>query len=95
VPDDSKVSGAPRGALSASFIERRLGLSPRDRGSATEYTCPDLFLLADGNFAVIGTDRTDELKGQLPPDAGVAHYERIVVVTRETLVAARKDLEGL
>ncbi len=29
---------------------------------------------------------------QLPPDAGVATYERIVVITRETLMAAWKDL---
>nr|WP_221382372.1 hypothetical protein [Actinoplanes polyasparticus] len=79
-------------ALLASPILRRVGLSPRARGSATEYTCPDLFELADGNFAVVGTDRTEELMNQLPPDAGVATYERIVVITRETLMAAWKDL---
>ncbi|MCM4082437.1 hypothetical protein [Paractinoplanes hotanensis] len=87
------TTGSPiTGALPASPILRRLGSSPRARGSATECTCPDLFELADGNFAVIGTDRTDELRHHLPEDAGVAQYERIVVVSRETLVAARKDL---
>jgi len=80
------------GALPASSIRRRLGLPPSTRGSATEYTCPDLFELADGNFAVIGTDRTDELREQLPSDAGVADYERIVVITRQTLVEARKEI---
>jgi len=80
------------GALPASPILRRMGLSPRARGSATEYTCPDLFELEDGNFAVIGTDRTDELRHHLPADAGVATYERIVIISRETLMEARKDL---
>jgi hypothetical protein len=48
--------------------------------------------LADGNFAVIGTDMTDSLESQLPPDAARADYERIVVITRETLVKAKTDI---
>jgi hypothetical protein len=62
------------------------------RGSATNITCPDIFELDNGDFAVIGTDRTAELKELLPADAGVAPYERIVVITRDTLLAASKDL---
>lgn len=80
------------GALPATSILRRVGLPPSERGSATNYTCPDVFELADGNFAVVGTNRTTELKGHLPADAGVAPYEDIVVITRETLLAAVKDL---
>ena len=41
---------------------------------------------------MIGTDRTMEMTGKLPPDAGVASYERIVIVTRETMLAAAKEL---
>ncbi|WP_051735700.1 hypothetical protein [Streptomyces sp. NRRL B-3229] len=55
-------------------------------------TCPDIFELSDGNFAVIGTDRTLELDVGLPPDASRADYERIVVITRETLIRAKKDI---
>ncbi|GIE75572.1 hypothetical protein Aph02nite_15220 [Actinoplanes philippinensis] len=55
-------------------------------------TCPDIFELSDGDFAVIGTDMTDELRGLLPSDAGVADYERIVKVSRATLVAAKGDI---
>jgi hypothetical protein len=55
-------------------------------------TCPDIFELDDGRFAVIGTDLTDELEGQLPADAARAPYERIVVISRETLIAARPDI---
>jgi hypothetical protein len=76
-------------------IARRLGATPRERGSITNGTCPDIFELTDGSFAVIGTDRTGELIGALPPDAGVAEHERIVVITRETLVAARKDIPAV
>ena len=91
VPHDDAL--APRdGALAASPIRRRVGLSPAARGSSTDCTCPDIFELADGNFAVIGTDRTDEYGDRLPADAGVAPYERVVVITRDTLLAAVKDL---
>lgn len=75
-----------------SQIVRRLGASPRERGSATGATCPDIFELADGNFAIIGTDLTDSLDSQLPVDAACADYERIVVITRETLVRAKADI---
>ncbi|MEU6356454.1 hypothetical protein ABZ896_45305 [Streptomyces sp. NPDC047072] len=75
-----------------SQIVRRLGASPRERGSTTGATCPDIFELADGNFAIIGTDVTDSLDSQLPPDAARADYERIVVITRETLLRAKADI---
>ncbi|GAA4258921.1 hypothetical protein [Dactylosporangium darangshiense] len=71
---------------------RRLGSTPRERGSREELSCPDIFELPDGRFAVIGTDMTGELHGMLPPDAGVASYERIVVITRDTLLHAKRDI---
>jgi hypothetical protein len=73
-------------------IVRRIGASPRERGSATAETCPDIFELNDGSFAVIGTDATDRLDGELPPDAARADYERIVVISRETLIRAKVDI---
>ncbi|MFI2375614.1 hypothetical protein ACH5AO_11165 [Streptomyces sp. NPDC018964] len=75
-----------------SQIVRRLGVAPRHRGSTGGGTCPDIFELADGNFAVIGTDATDSLDSQLPEDAARADYERIVVITRETLIKAKADI---
>ncbi len=71
---------------------RRVGASPRERGSGSGQTCPDIFELSDGNFAVIGTEATEKLEGELPPDAARADYERIVVITRETLVRAKADI---
>ncbi|MDX3260600.1 hypothetical protein AB0N87_21200 [Streptomyces sp. NPDC093228] len=73
-------------------IVRRIGASPRERGSMTGETCPDIFELSDGSFAVIGTEATATLEGELPPDAARADYERIVIVSRETLVRAKADI---
>ncbi|BCB81027.1 hypothetical protein GCM10022251_61370 [Phytohabitans flavus] len=79
--------GAPFGE-----IERRLGSTPRERGSVDNGTCPDIFQLSDGRFAIIGTDATAELEGHLPADAGRASYERIVVISRDTLLHAKGDI---
>jgi hypothetical protein len=76
-------------------VTRRLGVPPRQRGSVTNCSCPDIFELADGRFAIIGTDVTAELKPRLPRDAGVAPYERIVAITRETLVLAKPDIPDI
>lgn len=74
------------------MIKRRVGSTPSERGSLDNGTCPDIFELNDGRFAVIGTDATDEIEAFLPPDAGRASYERIVVITRETLIHAKRDI---
>jgi hypothetical protein len=71
---------------------RRLGASPAERGSMNGSTCPDVFELSDGTFAVIGTDRTAVLDSKLPADAGRAEHERIVVISRETLIRAKRDI---
>ncbi|GAA2767713.1 hypothetical protein GCM10010103_67550 [Streptomyces paradoxus] len=75
-----------------THIIRRIGASPRERGSISGANCPDIFELADGNFAVIGTDVTDTLDSKLPNDASRADHERIVSITRETLVRAKADI---
>ena len=76
-------------------IVRRIGATPRERGSMTGETCPDIFELSDGNFAVIGTEATAALYDELPPGTPRADYERIVVISRETLVRAKADIPDL
>ena len=71
---------------------RRLGSTPQERGSLSNTTCPDIFELTTGDFAIIGTDATASLEGKLPPGAARANYESIVVITRETLLAAKRDI---
>ncbi|MEU5294847.1 hypothetical protein AB0H74_27300 [Streptomyces umbrinus] len=73
-------------------IVRRVGASPVERGSVGGQACPDIFELADGSFAVIGTDKTDLLDGSLPADASRGGHERIVVITRDTLLRAKADI---
>ncbi|WP_436850984.1 hypothetical protein [Streptomyces hokutonensis] len=73
-------------------IVRRIGDPPGARGSASGQTCPDIFELSDGNYAVIGTEATAELDAELPADASRADHERIVIISRETLIRARKDI---
>jgi hypothetical protein len=70
-----------------------LGRRPGELGTTTNKTgSPDIWELEDGSFAVIGVDKTEELVGHLPPDAGVGPLERILVVPRVTLTAARVDI---
>ena len=76
-------------------ITRRLGVPPRERGSNGDITCPDIFELADGRFAVMGSDYTDDLERSLPAEAARAPYERIVVITRETLLRAKADIANI
>ncbi|MHC5907337.1 hypothetical protein ACVNF4_26125 [Streptomyces sp. S6] len=76
-------------------IVRRMGVPPRERGSAAGQSCPDIFELSDGSFAVIGREATSELDPLLPADASRAEYERIVIITRETLLRAKKDIPDI
>ncbi|OON75183.1 hypothetical protein B1H18_23460 [Streptomyces tsukubensis] len=71
---------------------RRIGVSPRARGSLSGSNCPDMFELSDGNFAVIGTEATATLESELPADASCGADERIVIVSRETVLRAKADI---
>ena len=71
---------------------RRLGVPPPMLGTSVDNgTCPDILELADGRFAVIGTDITHEVK-DLPAGAACASYERIVAIPRVTLISAKEDI---
>jgi hypothetical protein len=67
---------------------RRLIPAEAVRPCQSTYGCPDLWELADGDFAVIGEDLT-ALAPLLPPEAGCAPHERMVRVPRALLVQAR------
>jgi hypothetical protein len=72
---------------------RRLGATPEERDDITNVSgSPDILELDDGSYAVIGVDITDELGRQPLLDARCAPNERIVRVTRKTLLAAKKDI---
>ena len=72
---------------------KRLGPDPHANGAQTFALrgCPDIWELAGGDFAVIGTDITGAA-GQLPPSASCGPDERIVRIPRKTLVRAKPDI---
>ena len=73
---------------------KRIGPDPHANGakSAACRGCPDIWQLADGDFAVIGIDITDAAAPKLPPTAGCGPDERIVRLPRNLLVNAKRDI---
>ncbi|MFF0738121.1 hypothetical protein ACFYVK_41740 [Streptomyces chartreusis] len=78
--------------ISGVGIVRRLGDPPQLRGSGTMETCPDIVELSDGSFAIIGTEVTNDLVSRLLPEATRADGERLVVIDRDTLIRAKRDI---
>jgi hypothetical protein len=76
------------------MFNNRLGPDPHAGGLQTVALtgCPDIWELHSGDFAVIGIDRTAELKPILPPTAGCGPDERIVWIPRALLVGAKGDI---
>lgn len=74
------------------MILRRLGSSTDTGRCSGGRTCPALFELTDGDFAVVGQDITAQATPVLPEDSGCGPLERVVRVPRKTLVLARADI---
>jgi hypothetical protein len=72
-------------------FRRRIGTGTTASSCFKTSGCPDIFELADGDFAIIGSDITDAARN-LPADAGCAPHERIVRVPRKLLVQAKADI---
>jgi hypothetical protein len=54
--------------------------------------CPDIWELSNGDIVVIGRDVTAAYEDRLPADVMVASDERIVVIPRNMLIAAKPDI---
>lgn len=74
------------------MILRRLGPGPEAALCSGGRSCPDIFELTCGDFAVIGTDITEQGTAWLPPGSGCGPTERIIKLPRRTLVLARPDI---
>lgn len=72
---------------------RRIGPDPHANGAKTSSAngCPDIWEMADGDFAVIGPDITAAV-GALPPTAGCGSDEKIIRLPRRILVDARGEI---
>lgn len=73
---------------------RRLGPDPHANGAQTAACngCPDILELADGDFAIIGIDITEQGMRNLPATVGCGPDERIVRIPRKTLLLAKADI---
>jgi len=73
---------------------KRLGSDPHANGAQSVACngCPDIWELADGDFAIIGIDITAAASPILPPTAGCGPDERIVRLPRNLLVNAKRDI---
>lgn len=85
----------------AASFSRRLGIAPQepesgrdpgDTGSGGEGGCPDIWELDNGDVAVIGRDLTPEYTERLPEGVSVGTNERLVVLPRGMMIAAKADI---
>lgn len=77
----------------AAGFRRRLGKSALELGDTTASpTCPDIWELDNGDIAVIGRDLTSEYALRLPPDVSIGEDERLVVLPRNMMIAAKPDI---
>jgi hypothetical protein len=77
----------------AAGLWRRLGKSPAELGTTSDTTtCPDIWELDNGDVAVVGRDLTSAYLARLPGDMSVAPDERLVIIPRCTILAAKKDI---
>jgi hypothetical protein len=68
------------------------GSGPRPPITPGAQGCPDVWRLVGGDYAVIGIDVTDSVQSPLPDTASCGPDERIVLVPRNILEAAARDL---
>jgi hypothetical protein len=77
-------------------FRRRLGKSPQELGVTSDSPdCPDLWELDNGDIAVIGRDVTGSLGTRLPEGVSLGADERLVVIPRSMLVAAKPDIPSV
>jgi hypothetical protein len=86
------MDGVWRADPSASLL-CRLGKSSQELGQTSgNASCPDIWELDNGDVVVIGQDMTSSYQGRLPDGVSVSPGERLVVIPRATIVAAKPDI---
>ncbi|MGP3968093.1 hypothetical protein [Streptomyces sp. 6N223] len=77
----------------AASFARRLGKSAKElKASDDNDECPDIWLLDNGDVAIIGRDRTSAYRERLPDGVAVAPDERLVIIPGTMLSAAKPDI---
>ena len=74
-------------------FKSRLGKSALELGDTNaDPSCPDIWELDNGDIAIVGRDLTEPLSARLPNGASVGADERLVVIPRRMLIAAKQDI---
>lgn len=75
---------------------RRIGKSPQELGVTSDGPdCPDMWELENGDVAVIGRDLSSSLGTKLPAGVSLGPDERLVVIPRSMLIAAKPDIPSV
>ena len=74
-------------------FRRRLGKSAAELGQTNATPkCPDIWELDNGDVAVVGRDLTTSYRERLPEGVHIGIDERLVVIPRTMIVAAKPDI---
>jgi hypothetical protein len=77
-------------------FKRRMGSSPQELGITTDTpNCPDIWEVDNGDIAIVGRDATETLGKNLPTGVFVGGDERLVVIPRAMMVAAKSDIPSV
>ncbi|WTZ28350.1 hypothetical protein OG344_23225 [Microbispora sp. NBC_01389] len=72
---------------------RRIGKSAAELNcTGNDDGCPDIWELDNGDIAVIGRDLTRSYESRLPESVVIAEDEKLVIIPRVMLIAAKADL---
>ncbi|HEX3788289.1 MAG TPA: hypothetical protein VHW44_10540 [Pseudonocardiaceae bacterium] len=74
-------------------FKRRIGKSALELGNTSgSPTCPDIWELDNGDFAMIGRDLTPAYADRLPMGVSIGSDERLVVLPRDMILSAKSDI---
>ncbi|WP_405084893.1 hypothetical protein [Microbispora sp. NBC_01389] len=91
--DGGSAVPRPWEADTTAELRRRLGKSALELGNTTgSPSCPDIWELSNGDIGVIGRDLTHAYADRLPSDVSVGEDERLVVIPRNMIIAAKSDI---
>jgi hypothetical protein len=76
-----------------SGFRRRLGKSMHELGGTMNTDgCPDIWELDNGDIAVIGREATAAYACRLPDGVTIRADERLLIIPRSLLIAAKPDI---
>jgi hypothetical protein len=98
-PDEARRAqrmARPWEADHTTGFKKRMGKSPHELRITTDTPdCPDIWELDNGDVAIVGRDATETLGRKLPAGVSIGGDERLVVIPRAMMVAAKRDIPSV